>query len=119
LQRDVTLVDCTGKGNIPMFQKVLTHFRIPYTVIHDEDRGDPVQEPLNLRIENLLHTSHGQNLRFIISPRNLEQLLGYSAGKDKPYQALKMVERLHASTGLPPMFVRALNWVYFGQDTEP
>jgi len=119
LQRDVTLVDCNGKGNIPMFQKVLTHFRIPYTVIHDEDRGDSVQEALNLRIGNLLQTTDGQNLRFIISPTNLEQMLGYVVGKDKPYQALKMVERLHASTGLPPMFVRALNWVYFGQDTEP
>lgn len=119
LRRDVTLVDCNGKGNIPMFQKVLAHFRIPYTVIHDEDRGNHSEEALNLRIGNLLPTADGQNLRFMISPTNLEQMLGYAIGKDKPYQALKMVEQLHASSGLPPMFLRALNWVYFGQDTEP
>lgn len=120
LRRDVTLIDCDGKPNIPMFQKVLNHFQIPYTVIHDEDRGNPVEEPRNSKIEELLSAPNEQNKRYMISPTNIEGMLGYSAaGKDKPYQALKKVEELHASGSLPAEFLKALNCVYFGQDTEP
>lgn len=119
LQYDVTLIDCNGKGNIPMFQRVLNHFQIPYTVIHDEDR-DNFMVSLNPTIETLLHTSHGENQRHMISPTNFEQMLGYEpTGKDKPYRALKKVEEMSAAGSLPADFVRAMNWVYFGRDVEP
>ena len=119
LQYDVTLVDCNGKGNIPMFQKVLNHFQIPYTVIHDEDKGN-FMEGLNPKIERLLQAPHGQNRRHMISPTNIEHMLDYGpTGKDKPYRALKRIEELTAANSLPDDFVRALNWVYFGQDAEP
>ncbi|MHB8756361.1 MAG: ATP-dependent nuclease, partial [Candidatus Acidiferrales bacterium] len=74
LRRDVTLIDCDGKGSIPMFQRVLNRFEIPYTVIHDEDRGNRDQERENARIEGLLDAAHGRN-RHLISPTNLEGLL--------------------------------------------
>lgn len=120
MRRDVTLVDCRGKANIPMFQKVLNNFQIPYTVIHDEDKGNPTEESRNSVIELLLPTAHGQNKRLMISPTNIEGLLDYStAGKDRPYQALKKVEELHDQLSLPGAFLKALNWVYFGKDDEP
>lgn len=34
---DVTVIDCAGKGSIPLYIEVLNAFRIPYVVIHDED----------------------------------------------------------------------------------
>lgn len=120
VRRDVTLIESAGKGNIPMFQEVLNHFQIPYTVVHDEDRGNPPEESLNAKIEGMLHITLGQNKRHMISPTNIEALLGYTpTKKDKPYQALKKVEELHASGSLPAEFLEALNWVYFGQNTEP
>jgi len=120
VRRDVTLVDCRGKGNIPMFQKVLNNFQIPYTVIHDEDSGNRTEESLNPIIEQLLRAGQGQNKRHMISPTNIEGMLGYTAaGKDKPYQALRKVEELHDQHGLPDAFLKALNWVYFGRDDEP
>jgi putative ATP-dependent endonuclease of OLD family len=115
LRRDVTLIDCQGKHNIPMFQRVLNHFGIPYTVIHDLDAGNATEEAINARIAGLL----GSNQCHAITPTNLEGLLGYAAGKDKPYKSLKRVEELHGTGGLPDGFVIALNWVYFGQDAEP
>lgn len=33
----VSIVNCHGKANIPMFQKILNHFGINYIVIHDID----------------------------------------------------------------------------------
>jgi len=119
LRRDVTLIDCQGKPNIPMFQRVLNHFRIPYTVIHDEDAGNQVEEATNARIVRLLGTGAGQNLCHTVGPTNLEGLLGNPSRKDKPYQALRKVEALHQSGNLPAGFLAALNWVYFGQAVEP
>lgn len=115
-RRDVTLINCEGNGNIPMFQLVLNHFHIQYTVIHDEDRGNASANVTNERIEHLLHS----NSRHLVSPTDLEGLLGYvAAGRDKPYQAVKKVEELADVNSLPPDFMQALNWVYFGQDSEP
>jgi len=119
LRRDVTLIDCDGKGNIPMFQKVLNHFEISYTVLHDEDRGNRLEEASNERIAGLLAAPDWHNLCYVIRPTNLEQLLGYAASKDKPYRALKRVEELHAAGALPAAFREALNWAYFGQAAEP
>lgn len=31
------VIDCLGKGNIPMFVKILNQFDVPYVVIHDSD----------------------------------------------------------------------------------
>ena len=119
VRRDVTLLDSDGKGNIPLFQRVLNHFLIPYTVIHDEDTGNPVAAAENATIGQLLEAPHGQNTRHMISPTNLEGLLAYAGDRDKVYRALKRVEELHAANALPPAFVEALNWIYFGQATEP
>jgi putative ATP-dependent endonuclease of the OLD family len=33
----ITVVDCGGKTTIPLFQKILRHFRISYCVFHDSD----------------------------------------------------------------------------------
>lgn len=119
VRRDVTLVDAQGKGNIPMFQRVLNHFQVPYTVVHDEDQGNPLGPKENAAIGALLGSGHPENKRFMISPTNLEAILGFAASKDRVYRALKRIEELHGSTGLSAGFIEASNWVYFGQPTEP
>ncbi|MFG7003133.1 TOPRIM nucleotidyl transferase/hydrolase domain-containing protein, partial [Burkholderia pseudomallei] len=47
LRREVSLVDCNGKSNIPAFQRVLNAFNIPYRVLHDEDPGNPAEQANN------------------------------------------------------------------------
>ncbi|RQQ57792.1 ATP-dependent nuclease [Burkholderia stagnalis] len=34
---EVHVIDCMGKGNVPLFARVLNHFKMPYIVIHDSD----------------------------------------------------------------------------------
>jgi energy-coupling factor transporter ATP-binding protein EcfA2 len=119
VRHDVAIIDCRGKGSIPVFQTVLNHFRIPYTVVHDEDVGNLNAPAENARIQALLGAAPTPNLCHMISPTNLEGLLNYAAGKDRPYRAIRRVEALHAAGPLPPVFVEALNWVYFGQAVEP
>lgn len=36
-RRGVTIIETTGKGNIPLFQRVLNAFGIAYRVLHDTD----------------------------------------------------------------------------------
>ncbi len=118
IRHDVALIDCRGKASIPMFQKVLRHFEVPYLVVHDEDRTNPNEAAQNTRIEQALNPPHGT--RFMISPQDIEHLLGYeSHGRDKPYQALKRVEDLHENGQLPALFLKALHMIYFGQEDEP
>ncbi|MDF0659738.1 MULTISPECIES: AAA family ATPase [unclassified Rhizobium] len=37
LGKQIHVIDCLGKANIPMFAKILNHFQVPYVVIHDSD----------------------------------------------------------------------------------
>lgn len=118
-RRDVTLIDAQGKGNIPLFQQVLNHFQIPYTVIHDEDQGNPLAPNENATIGALLAQGHKENNRYMISPTNLEASLGIPSGKDRVYRALRRVEELHAAGDVAPDFLEVMNWIYFGQAEEP
>lgn len=116
-KRDTILIDASGKYQIPIYQKVLNHFQIQYTVVFDEDSGNLNVTRINNKITALL--SGTSNKSYLISPTDLEELLGYSATGDKTYQAFKRVKELHSTTGFPDAFVKAMNFVYFGEETEP
>jgi CRISPR-associated exonuclease Cas4 len=80
----VTLVNASGKGNIPYLQRVLNAFRIPYTVVYDIDLGDSGSEVMTKNIEELV----GQNSPFGLCssmPMNpdLATVAGYGEMKDE------------------------------------
>jgi putative ATP-dependent endonuclease of OLD family len=117
VRRDVSLIDCRGKSNIPLFQTVLNHFAIPYLAVYDEDAGAEAAI-LNTEIDGLAAAGNN-NATLRITPRDIETLLGYAAGSNKPYRATKRVEELCNGAGLPGAFIKALNQAYFRQDLEP
>ncbi|RST47396.1 ATP-dependent nuclease [Variovorax sp. DXTD-1] len=117
LRREVSLVDCNGKSNIPAFLRVLNAFNIPYRVLHDEDPGNPAAQATNQQILGLLPQGAAQV--HMVAP-DLEGLLGYQApGKNKPYAAVCTVENLHSQGHLPAAFQQAVCMAYFGQLAEP
>lgn len=120
LRREVTLVDCNGKQNIPPFQRVLNAFRIPYRVVHDADGHNPAAASDNASIAELLPEG-APHLVHQVAPSDLEGLLGYVAqkGSSKPYVAVRTVEDLHERGQLPPAFEEAVCMAYFGQPVEP
>ena len=120
LRREVTLVDCNGKKNIPAFQRVLNAFSIPYRVVHDGDTNNPQAFADNAPIAAALPAG-GAHLIHQVLPNDLEGLLGYTAakGSSKPYVAVCTVENLHAQAQLPVAFHQAVCMTYFGQLTEP
>lgn len=120
LRREVALVDCNGKKNIPAFQRVLNAFNIPYRVVHDGDTNNPQAFADNAPIAAALPAG-GAHLIHQVLPDDLEGLLGYTAakGSSKPYVAVCTVENLHAQAQLPAAFQQAVCMTYFGQLAEP
>lgn len=116
LRREVALVDCNGKSNIPAFQRILNAFDIPYRVLHDADPGNPTEQANNQKILGLL--PQGATQLHMVAP-DLEGLLGYTPGKNKPYVAVCTVESLHAQGMLPVAFQEAVCMAFFGQLVEP
>jgi predicted ATP-dependent endonuclease of OLD family len=120
-RRGVSIVETTGKGNIPAFQKVLNAFDIPYRVIHDEDRSMPNEQANNLRILAFSGATQPPHPIHLVGPESIESTLGYVAqkGAGKPYAAVCKVEELHSQNAIPQSFIEALNFVYFGTLAEP
>lgn len=94
---DITIVNCRGKANIPMFQKILNHFGICYIVLHDLD--SPKAKRKEKWIVNSMWTinnkifeeaQNGNNNKIIVSVPDFEgQFFGYLQNGDKPYNAIK------------------------------
>lgn len=118
LRRQISLVDCAGKPNLPGFQRVLNRFNIAYRVIYDADVGNANAATVNQKIMNEA-AGNPSALTFALQPTDLEALLGYQAGKEKPIRAYRRVEELHQQGALPQPFIEALNMVYFGVTAEP
>lgn len=101
-KRDVTFINCHGKWTIPLFQEVLNHFRVNYTVFHDEDSSKAQPRGANARIGSLVIPP---NERRMFSPENIESELNYVArDKEKPFAAIRRLEQLAASRAIPIRF---------------
>jgi putative ATP-dependent endonuclease of the OLD family len=96
-----TIVNCYGKANIPMFQKILNHFNIRYTAIHDLD--SPKCKRKDSLINNSMWTINGRILaesirhegnKVIVNVPDFEgQYFGYLQNGDKPYNAIKEINK--------------------------
>jgi CRISPR-associated exonuclease Cas4 len=98
---DVSIVDCGGKHNLPLYIKVANAFNLHYTVVHDED---PIPEncpekdierkrrtfQLNTEIQNIVDTQSGS--REVFAP-DFEGVAGIShTQSEKKGKALAAVE---------------------------
>jgi hypothetical protein len=119
LRREVALVDCNGKKNIPAFRRVLNAFNIAYRVVHAAAPNNPQARADNAPIAAALPAGDA-HLIHQVSP-DLEGLLGYVAqkGSSKPYVAVNTVENLYADNRLPLSFQEAVCMTYFGLPVEP
>lgn len=97
------VVNCGTKNNIPFFQKVLTHFRIPYSVFHDLDartnKAGNVNSAwtLNERIWEQLQATRNSGVkadRYVFNTE-FESANGYEhdTSLGKPYSAFREAAR--------------------------
>lgn len=92
----VTIINCRGKANIPMFEKILNHFGVEYIAVHDLDTpkskrdGKFIKNSMWTINEKIIEEANkGLNGKVIVNIPDFErQFFGYLQSGDKPYNAI-------------------------------
>jgi hypothetical protein len=88
-QEAVAIVDCAGKGNIPLFAEICNACGIPYVIVHDRDapRGVQPAEPERIANETILRVA-GRKRTVALVP-DFEGVSGLRGRRAKPAAAFK------------------------------
>jgi predicted ATP-dependent endonuclease of OLD family len=88
-QEAITIVDCAGKGNIPLFAEVCNACEIPYVVVHDRDaaRGQTPSAAEGISNEAIVRAA-GKRRTIALVP-DFEGVAGFRARRGKPVAAFK------------------------------
>lgn len=88
-QEAIAIVDCAGKGNMPLFAEICNACGIPYIVVHDRDapRGDQPAEAERIANDTILRVA-GKRRSIMLIP-DFEGVTGLKARRGKPAAALK------------------------------
>jgi predicted ATP-dependent endonuclease of OLD family len=88
-QEAIAIVDCAGKGNIPLFAEICNSCHIPYVVVHDRDAPRGVQPSDPERISNELILRAAGRKRTVALVPDFEGVAGFRARRGKPAAAFK------------------------------
>jgi predicted ATPase len=106
-REQISIVECGGKSNLPLFVEICRRARVPYVVIHDSDlrRGRPPVES-ELRLNALISRRAGARRTIVLEP-DFEAVAGFRRRTRKPEQAWSRLARTHPDR-LPAPLVRAV-----------
>jgi len=116
-QEAIAIVDCAGKGNIPLFAEVCNLCAIPYVVVHDRDaaRGAAPAEAERIANEAILRAA-GRKRTVALVP-DFEGVTGLRARRGKPEAAYR---RFHRGDGeVPGPLRQAVERVVAGARRSP
>jgi hypothetical protein len=100
----ISVVECGGKGNLPLFVRICQAARIPYVVVHDRD-APPGRQPIpGERIRNELIAEVAGPDRTIVLEPDFEGVAGLKGSGHKPERAF---ERFAAGAEVPEPLRRA------------
>jgi len=88
-QEAIAIIDCAGKGNMPLFAEICNACGIPYIVVHDRDapRGEHPAEAERIANETILRVA-GKRRSIMLIP-DFEGVTGLKVRRGKPAAALK------------------------------
>ena len=97
----VTIINCRGKANIPMFEKILNHFGVEYIAVHDLDTpkskrdGKFIKNSMWTINEKIIEEANkGLNGKVIVNIPDFErQFFGYLQSGDKLYNAILELQK--------------------------
>ncbi len=98
-QEAIAIVDCAGKGNIPLLAEICNACGIPYVVVHDRDAPPGEQPSMTERIANETILRVAGAKRTVALAPDFEGVTGLRARRGKPAAAYK---RFHAGAGDVP-----------------
>jgi hypothetical protein len=103
----ISIVECGGKPNIPLFARICEATGIPFLVVHDSDRKTsgrlaPAEQALNA----LIAETAGEERVILLDP-DFEAVAGLAAHRHKPEHAWREFAERPAAE-MPPQLVRVV-----------
>ncbi len=99
-QEAIAVVDCAGKGNIPLFAEICNACEIPYVVVHDRDAPRGAQPADAERIANEAIVRTAGKRRTVALVPDFEAVAGLSARRGKPAAAFRRFQ--NGNGDVPP-----------------
>ena len=106
-REQISIVECGGKSNLPLFAEICQRARVPCVVVHDSDvRTD--REPLEaeLKLNALILRTAGAERTVVLEP-DFEGVAGFRSKAHKPERAWHRLARSKPDE-LPEPLVRAV-----------
>lgn len=121
----IHILNCLGKGNIVTVSKILNHFSVPYSILHDSD--NPTTTKQGAKVRNGAWTNNakiieevnkgrekGINIKTFVSIPNFEgEYLEGVKGSSKPFTAWKYFKEDNLNT---ERFIKLLKFI-IGDDS--
>jgi putative ATP-dependent endonuclease of the OLD family len=100
-QEAIAVIDCAGKGNIPLFAEICNACGIPYVVVHDRDapRGAEPSEAEQISNDAILRAA-GRRRTVSLVP-DFEGVAGLRAKRGKPAAAWKRFQNGNGDLPVP------------------
>jgi predicted ATP-dependent endonuclease of OLD family len=106
-REQISVVECGGKSNLPLFVEICKRARVPYVVVHDSDmRPDRVPIESEVRLNALIRRKAGARRTVVLEP-DFEGVSGFRSRSRKPRRAFRHIGETPADE-LPPPLVRAV-----------
>jgi AAA domain, putative AbiEii toxin, Type IV TA system len=106
-REQISIVECGGKSNLPLFIEICRRARVPCVVVHDSDLRpgrDPVEAELEL---NALIRRRAGTRRTVVLEPDFEGVAGFRGRAHKPERAWRRLARARPDD-LPEPLVRAV-----------
>jgi predicted ATP-dependent endonuclease of OLD family len=84
----ISVVDCGGKANLPLFARICRTAEVPFVAVHDRDSGGHADRKLN----SLIAETAGAGHTFTLDP-DFETAAGLRRGGRKPEHAWRRFQR--------------------------
>ena len=106
-REQISIVECGGKPNLPLFVEICRHARVPYLVVHDSDMR-PGRRPVEseVKLNALIRRRAGARRTIVLDP-DFEGVLGFHSRSRKPERALRRIASVRRED-LPAPLVRAV-----------
>ena len=106
-REQISIVECGGKANLPLFVEICRRAHIPYVVVHDSDMR-PGREPVDseVRLNALIRRRAGARRTVVLEP-DFEGVVGFRGRSRKPERAWSRLARAGRDE-LPAPLVRAV-----------
>jgi hypothetical protein len=106
-REQISIVECGGKSNIPLFIEICRRARVPFVVVHDSDLR-PEREPSEAEqnLNALIRRKAGARRTVVLEP-DFEGITGFHGKKKKPERAWLHLANARPEE-LPEPLVRAV-----------